>query len=84
MSAGQHEKEHIMKTKKTLIIMLTIVLALVGAISVFAYEHHMHDDSWEHMHNGMRSQTSDLMSDHHANCWTDSDHHWQHHDNDDQ
>jgi len=62
-----------MKTKKTLIIMLTIGLALIGAFSVFALDHHMHGDSWEHMHNGMWSQTDDHMSDHHVNCWTDSD-----------
>jgi len=73
-----------MKTKKARIILLTIGLALIGAFSVYALEHHMRDDGWEHMHNGSWSQMGDHMRDHHANCWTDSDQNRQHHDNDDQ
>ena len=84
MIIRRHGKELTMKTKKSLIIMLTIVLALVGAFSVFALDHHAQGDWWEHMHNGMWSQTGDHMSDHQTNCWTDYDQKWQHHDNDDQ
>lgn len=73
-----------MKTKKTLIITLTIGLALVGAFSVFALDHHRHADWWEHMYNGMWSQTGDHMGGHQTNCWTGSDQKWQHDNNGDQ
>jgi hypothetical protein len=80
---AQDREEFIKKTKKRLIVMLTLGLALIGAFSVFAMDHHMHGDTWEHMHHGMWSQTGDHMSDHQTNCWTDLDQKWKHHDNDD-
>ncbi|WP_303720111.1 hypothetical protein [Malonomonas rubra] len=67
-----------MKANKTLIVTLAVLMTLLGAFSIFAWDHYMYGSKWSHMNGWMGSQSGDHMSDHATDCWTGSDQNWQH------
>jgi hypothetical protein len=71
-SPAQHGKGHVVKSKKIVIVMLTIILALMGTLAVFALDYHIHAVMWDHMNSGMWNQISDQIGDHAAHCETGS------------